>query len=368
MKITVQDPHALADAVGFCARAIPSRPQQPALAGIMLKSAQGMLSMSTYDFDQSAQASLEVETETAGRALVSGRLLADITKSLPTQPVTMAVEGTQLHVTCGRAKFSLRTMDDSLYPTPPDMPALAGTVGSDVLAEAVRSVAVAAGTDGSLPALTAVQMVADGDTLTLAATDRYRLAVRTLQWVNSGDCALTALVPARTLSEVAKSMTGADIHIGMQQGENGAGLIGFLCADRSITTRLIDGQFPKYESLFPTDFHAEVQVDVGELCETIRRVSLVAGSKGPIRLTFTADSVTADAGGADEATASENVTAELDGDGMTVALNHGFLLDALGSLGSDVATLSMVAATRPIVITGKSDALRTLLMPIRTSS
>jgi DNA polymerase-3 subunit beta len=179
---------------------------------------------------------------------------------------------------------------------------------------------------------------------------------------------LTALVPARTLSEVAKSMTGADIHIGMQQGENGAGIIGFLGADRSITTRLIDGQFPKYESLFPTDFHAEVQVDVAELCETIRRVSLVAGSKGPIRLTFTADSVTADAGGTDEATASENVTAELDGDGMTVALNHGFLLDALGSLGSDTATLSMVAPTKPIVITGKSNALRCLLMPIRTSA
>jgi DNA polymerase-3 subunit beta len=162
-------------------------------------------------------------------------------------------------------------------------------------------------------------------------------------------------------------MTGADISISMHQGEGGAGLIGFQGADRSIITRLIDGQFPKYESLFPTDFNAEVQVDVGELTETIRRVSLVAGSKGPIRLTFTADSVTADAGGPDEATASENVTAHVDGDGMTVALNHGYLLDALGSLDSDMATLSMVAATKPIVITGKSDTLRVLLMPIRTS-
>jgi DNA polymerase-3 subunit beta len=188
--------------------------------------------------------------------------------------------------------------------------------------------------------------------------------VRTIPW---GGTALTALVPARTLSEVAKSMTGADISVSMQQGENGAGLIGFQGAERSVTSRLIDGQFPAYEKLFPTDFHAEVQVDVAELCETIRRVSLVAGSKGPIRLTFTADSVTADAGGTDEATASENVTADLQGEGMTVTLNHAFLLDALGSLGSDTATLSMVGPTKPIVITGKSDALRTLLMPIRTS-
>jgi DNA polymerase-3 subunit beta len=367
MRFTVESPGELADAVGFCARAIPSRPQAPALAGIMLDVTHGTFSLGTYDYDQSSSVMLNVDAPRPGRVLVSGRLLADITKSLPAQPAYIEERGTRLSVTCGRAKFSLPTMDVSLYPAPPDMPALAGTVGSDVLAEAVRSVAVAASTDASIPALSAVQMVADGDTLTLAATDRYRLAVRTLPWANGGDCTLTALVPARTLSEVAKSMTGADIHISMQQGENGAGLIGFQGADRSITSRLIDGQFPKYESLFPTDFNAEVQIDVAELCETIRRVSLVAGSKGPIRLTFTADSVTADAGGTDEATASENVTAELDGDGMTVALNHGYLLDALGSLGSDVATLSMVGPTKPIVITGKSDALRTLLMPIRTS-
>jgi DNA polymerase-3 subunit beta len=364
MRITAQDPHELADAVGFCARAIPSRPQQPALAGIMLSASQGTLSLGTYDFDQSTSATLDVDVATAGRALVSGRLFADITKSLPAQPVHLEKRGTQLHVTCGRAKFSLPTMQADLYPAPPDMPALAGTVGSDVLAEAVRSVAVAAGSDGSLPMLTAVQMVADDDTLTLAATDRYRLHVRTIPWDGG---AFTALVPARTLSEVAKSMTGADISISMQQGENGAGLIGFQGAQRSITTRLIDGQFPKYERLFPTDFNAEVQVDVAELCETTRRVSLVAGPKGSIRLTFAADSVTADAGGTDEATASENVTADLDGEGMTVALNHAFLLDALGSLGSDTATLSMVGPTRPIVITGKSDALKCLLMPIRTS-
>jgi DNA polymerase-3 subunit beta len=367
MKITAQDPHELADAVGFCARAIPSRPQAPAPAGIMLHVGDGALSLGTYDFDVSTRARIEVDIATAGSVLVSGRLLADITRSLPAQPVTMAVERSQLHVVCGRAAFLMPTMDASAYPAAPDMPSIVGTVGSDVLAEAVRSVAVAAGSDGSVPTLTAVQMAADGDTLTLAATDRYRLAVRTLQWVNSGDCALTALVPARTLSEVAKSMIGADIHIHMQQGDGGAGIIGFQGADRSIITRLIDGQFPAYEKLFPANFAAEVQVNVAELTETIRRVSLVAGSKGPIRLTFTADSVTADAGGADEATASENVTAELDGQGMTVALNHGFLLDALGSLGSDVATLSMVAPTKPIVITGKSDALRCLLMPIRTS-
>jgi DNA polymerase-3 subunit beta len=299
--------------------------------------------------------------------LVSGRLLADITRSLPAQPVHLEERGTQLSVACGRAKFNLPTMQADQYPAPPDMPALAGTVGSDLLAEAVRSVAVAASSDGSLPFLTAVQIEAHGNTLTMAATDRYRLAVRTLQWSNGSSGTLTALVPARTLSEVAKSMTGPAINISMQQGENGAGLIGFQGADRSITTRLIDGQFPAYEKLFPTDFIAEVQVDVAELCETIRRVSLVAGPKGPIRLTFTADSVTADAGGTDEATASENVTADLQGDGMTVALNHAFLLDALGSLGSDTATLSMVAHTKPIVITGKSDALRCLLMPIRTS-
>jgi DNA polymerase-3 subunit beta len=200
---------ALADAVAWTARALPPRPAVPVLAGLMLETDGNTLSVSGFDYEVSTQVTVEVHASTAGRTLVSGRLLADIAKALPPHPVELTVEGSRVTIACGSARFTLPTMPVEDYPTLPIMPTTAGTVDSEEFAAAVAQVAVAAGRDDTLPMLTGVRLEIIGDRITLAATDRYRVGARELAWKpEQDDISQVALIPARTLDQTAKTLTG----------------------------------------------------------------------------------------------------------------------------------------------------------------
>ena len=372
MKIRIErDP--LADAVAWAARILPQKSQLPVLAGLRLDAgADGGLRLSGFDYEVSAEAELDVTVAEAGSVLVPGRLLADITRSLPDQPVDLTTDGTRLQLSCGTARFTLPTLPLDEYLTLPDMPEVAGTMGSDAFAAAVTSVAVAAGKDDTLPVLTGIRVEIDGEDVTLAATDRYRLAVRTLRW-QPVDPSLqaTALVPARTLAEAAKSLTsGAEVTLALAAGGTGEGMFGLTGTARRTTTRLLDGEFPKYRSLLPDSAAATASVDTNALVDAVRRVSLVATRTSPVRLSFSADGVVLEAGGLDEAEAAESLPASFDGEALTIAFNPNYLLDGLGAIDSDTAHLAFTAATKPAVLTGKpgeeaAGDYRYLLMPVR---
>ncbi|MDQ6848815.1 MAG: DNA polymerase III subunit beta, partial [Actinomycetota bacterium] len=202
MKFRVER-DALADAVSWAARSLSSRPTMPVLAGLRLSVEGERLSVSGFDLEASTEVTLEVSAAAEGQALVSGRLLADIAKALPPHPVDVTVEGSRLTISCGASRFTLPGMPVEDYPRLPSMPTTAGTVSSAEFAHAVSQVAVAAGRDDTLPMLTGVRLEIDGPRLTLAATDRYRLAVRELEWSPQNPAADSAqvLVPARALSE-----------------------------------------------------------------------------------------------------------------------------------------------------------------------
>lgn len=375
MKLRVER-DGFADAVAWAARILPQKAALPILAGLRLEvGPDGALELSGFDYEVSAQAQLEATVAEAGSILVPGRLLAEIVRSLPPQPIDLATDGARVVLTCGSAKFTLPTLPLDEYPTLPDMPAVAGTVGSDAFAAAVAAVAIAAGRDDALPVLTGIRVEIDGEQVTLAATDRYRLAVRTLRWAPS-DPAMqtTALVPARTLAEAAKSLTsGAEVTLALSGNGPGEGLVGLSGAQRSTTSRLLDGEFPKYRSLLPDSFSANATVDSAALTDAVRRVALVASRTSPIRLSFSADGVSLEAGGVDEAEAQESLPAGFEGEALTIAFNATYLLDGLGSLDSDEAHLAFTGPTKPAVLTGKSGAgdgtdHRYLLMPVRLAS
>jgi DNA polymerase-3 subunit beta len=379
MKFRVER-DALADAVAWTARTLPARPPMAVLAGVLLEvggdeADPTALTVSSFDYEVSAQASAEVSGSDGGRALVSGRLLAEITRSLPAQPVDIRIDGARLVVSCGPARFTLPTLPVEDYPTIPEMPVAAGVVGSDAFAAAVAQVAVAAGRDDTLPVLTGVRIEIDGDTLTLAATDRYRLAVRRLKWQpDAPEQTATALVPARTLADTARSLTGAEVTVALASGGVGEGLIGFTGGDRRTTTRLLDGEFPKYRSLFPTQYTATAQVATAPFIEAIKRVALVAPRNASVRLRFTtAGNVTLEAGGGEDAEAVEILECSFeapDGEEFTVAFNPGYLLDGLGAIDSDAAHLGFTTPTKPAVVTGKESEAdySYLIMPVRLSS
>ena len=216
MKLQVERDH-LAEAVAWTARALPARPTAPVLAGMRLH-AGAELTLSTFDYEVSAQATVPVITDEEGAVLVSGRLLAEIVRSLPAKPVDLATDGTRATLKCGSATFTLVLLPEEEYPTLPDMPPLTGSVGSDALASAIAQVAIAAGRDDTLPALTGIRIEIVGDRLTLVATDRYRLAVRELRWNPAAqpDLDTAVLVPARVLGETARALTsGAEVSISL---------------------------------------------------------------------------------------------------------------------------------------------------------
>jgi DNA polymerase-3 subunit beta len=184
----------------------------------------------------------------------------------------------------------------------------------------------------------------------------------------------TALVPAKTLADAAKSLTsGAHVSIALSAGGTGEGLIGLAGGDRSTTSRLLDGEFPKYRSLLPETSTATANVDSAALTDAVRRVALVASRTSPIRLSFSTDGIELEAGGLDDAAATESLPAEFDGEPLSIAFNPTYLLDGLGSLDSDAATLSFTGPTKPAVLTGKTDGdggtdHKYLLMPVRLAS
>jgi DNA polymerase-3 subunit beta len=368
----------LADAVTWVARGLPARPPVPVLAGVLIEaSADGTLTLSAFDYEVSAKVTVPADVAEPGTVLVLGRLLADISRNLPNRPIDVTTEGNKVAVTCGSSRFSLLMMPSEDYPTLPTSPEPTGTIAGDVFTQAVAQVSIAADRGDTLPILTGVRVEIDGEKMTLLATDRYRLAMRELTWnPEATDASYVALVPARTLSETAKALGAAgSIDVALGSSAGGEGLVGFEAGQRRTTTRLLDGEYPKVTSIFPTSVESEAVITTAELVEAVKRVSLVAERNTPVRLRFTEGQVTIEAGTGDDAQASEAVEATLTGPEIEIAFNPQFLLDGLGAVGTEFARLSFTQPSRPAVLSGQAKvdseadtSYRYVLMPVRFAS
>ena len=373
MKFRVER-DVLADGVAWSARALPNRPSIPTLSGLLLSADEKDLTLSGFDLENAAQVHVDATVDEPGRVLVSGRLLADIARSLPNQPVVFATEGSRIELQCGRSSFVLPTLPVDEYPTLPAMPDPVGSVGGELFAAAVSQVAIAAGRDDTLPMLLGVRVEISDSRVTLAATDRYRLAVSEFTWrPDQPGFEGAALVPAKILADTAKLLAHAkEVSVAYAPGSAGEGLMGFSGDGRRTTTRLLDGEFPKYRQLLPEESSTVTTVDKAALVEAVKRVSLVAERNTPVRLTFSGDEVALQAGSGDEAQATEALEGSTTGDVIEIAFNPHYLLDGLGAIESTDVKFSFTGSTRPAVLTPASgesvDSYKYLLMPVRLSS
>jgi DNA polymerase-3 subunit beta len=373
MKFRVER-DVLADAVTWTARTLPTRPPAPVLAGVRIEAdAQGVINLASFDYETSARSEIPAEVAEPGTVLVSGRLLAEISRALPNKPVDVALEGNKVIVTCGASRFTLLTMPVDEYPALPGLPEVSGTVAGDAFTHAVAQVTVAASRDDTLPLLTGVRVEIEGERITLLSTDRYRLALRELTWTPATPgFSAVALIRARTLNDVAKSLgSGGLVNLGLSTGQ-GLDLVGFEAGGRQTTSQLVEGDYPAVRRLFPDSTPIHAVVATAPLIEAAKRVSLVAERNTPIRLSFSEGQVVLDAGHGDDAQASEALEAVLVGEDIAVAFNPQFLLDGLGALGTDFVRLSFTHPNKPVEFTGQGSldgeddsAYRYLLVPIR---
>ncbi len=376
---------SFAEAVSWVAKNLPSRPTVPVLSGVLLSGSDDGLTISGFDYEVSSEVQVAAEIASPGSVLVSGRLLSDITRALPNKPVDFYVDGNRVALTCGSARFSLPTMAVEDYPTLPILPAETGMLPAELFSEAIGQVAIAAGRDDTLPMLTGIRVEISGETVVLAATDRFRLAVRELTWsALAPDIEASVLVPAKTLAETAKAAAdGSEVRLslGAGSGVGKDGLLGITGNGKRSTTRLLDAEFPKFRQLLPAEHTAVATINVAELTEAIKLVALVADRGAQIRMEFADGMLRLSAGADDVGRAEEDLAVDYAGEPLTIAFNPNYLTDGLGSLHSERVSFGFTTPGKPALLrpastddpvpsgTGPFPAVPTdyvyLLMPVR---
>lgn len=350
------------EAVSFAVKLLPQRTTLPILSGVLIDATDGGLTLSSFDYEVSTQTTITASVDEPGRALVSGRLLADIASRLPNAPVHVRTDGSKIVVTCGTANFTLLSMPVEEYPTLPTIGQPTGQLPAEAFSSAVSQVAVAASRDDVTPVITGVQLEVTENSLSLVATDRYRVAIREVDWESSGGKSsetLTALVPARTLMEIGKTFGhSGTISVSITNSDDRE-LIAFSADKKTVTSLLIKGNFPPVRRLFPESADNYAVVNTAELIEAVRRVSLVLEREAALRFTFTIDGVTLEAIGSEQAQASETIDGHLNGEDTVVSLKPQFLLDGLGAVHSEFVRISFTKTDNPnkpgpVLITSQS--------------
>jgi DNA polymerase III subunit beta len=360
-----------AEAVSWATRTVGARVTLPALSGVLLEAADGKLTCRATDLEVAAEIAIPVQIERPGRVLLPGRLLSQLVARFPDAPVQLTSEPDRVEITCGRATFHVRGMQAEDFPTlaAPAEDAPQGILRADAFARLVSQVARAASSDEGRPVLTGVSLEAAEGSLTAAATDSYRLAVRSLSWEQAIDG--SALVPARSLQEAAKAAAevGGGVTVVLEPGQ-----VSFLFGDRRLTTKLIEGTFPNYRALLPDAHETSVVVERAPLVEALQRVSIVAMGQAntPVSLTFGDGSVDLQASNQEMGDAAEALPAEIDGEGLTIAFNPAFLLAGLEATGTERIRIELRDGLKPAVLRphaddGQVDDLTYLLMPMRVS-
>jgi DNA polymerase III subunit beta len=370
VKLTIAHTQ-FAETVAAAALALPARPPAPVLAGLHLHAADGTLAAGGYDYELHAHATTAARIHEPGTILVPGRLLADIARNLRGE-VHLHTDTTRAVLEAGAARFTLPLLPLEEYPTAPGVPPASGTLPGADLAAVVAQVAVAAGREAEMPVLTGVQIDAGPGTVTLTATDRYRVATRTVPWtLLTPGASDGALVPARALLDIAKNLAGdgeATCHLPDDQG-----MFGITSQDRRFLTRTLEGAFPKVRKLFPTEFTLTATVDSAALAAAVKRAALVLTKNAPVVLHFTAGALTVRAGHHSDAQAIERldgITTAGTEPQMSLAFNPTYLLEGLTALAADTLHIGCVTPTKPVLLhaAGATPAdLHYLLMPIRLS-
>lgn len=365
------------EAVSFVVKLLPQRNPQPILAGVLIEASEAGLSLAAFDYEASARTTIEATVDEPGTILVHGRLLSEIASRLPNAPIQIEQDDENgIVLSCGSARFTLASMPVQEYPAIPEVSGEAGLVPAEDFATAIAQVAFAASRDDVTPVLTGVQLEVSGTELSLVATDRYRVALRQIPW-DAGTAAAdgesaTALVPARTLTEVGKTFAhSGDIQVAFS-GSGDREIIAFTSGNKTVTSLLIKGNFPPVRRLFPEQTDHYAVVNTGDLTEAVRRVALVLDRSAPLRFTFTDEGVSMDASGTEQARATESVDATLTGEEVTLGLNPQYLLEALGAVKSEFARITFTSSDNanklsPVLITpqtsGTPESFKYLLQP-----
>ena len=360
------NPRAFANTVGWVARYVPARPVTPVIGGMLLEVADGILTVSAFDYDTAAQARVDVDAAATGRALVSGRLLAEMAKTFPDKPVDVALAGSALTVRCGGVKLTLPMMGVADYPTLPGMPPAVGTVDGIDLAALAARVGPAADLNGKTgrKVLHGVHVDLGPSEIEMLGSDSYQVAQGRIPWQAATDATIAVTVAAPALIDAGRALDApGPVSIGYDPS---AGVVGLATDDRTIVTRLLAGEYPTgVRATIPQRADRPATVATAALTLALKRADIVR-QESPVALAFAPGELTISGKG--DAETGEAIECGYDGEPITLHINPQRLTDALAGLRSDTAEISLTHPHRPVVLTSPDDAGRTYryaVMPIR---
>jgi DNA polymerase-3 subunit beta len=366
LKLTVSRETFLAK-LGIAVRGASTRSPIQTLAGVLLKVEDGHAELEATDMELGVRVALEAGESTPGHAVIPGRLLLDVVRSLPTDQLSLEYRSAQqdVEVVAGPSKFHLRTLPPEDFPKLPEAPAEgAMTVPAAAFVDTIARVARAASRDETRPHLTGVLVTATGSELRMVATDSYRLAVKETKLEAPLEGSLEANVPARTLQELARIASGGAESIGVAALEN---QVVFTVDDVVLSSRLVEGRFPNYQQLLPEAYEHELRVSRDELLEVVRRVGLLAQKNAPLRLRFSEGALDVSAQTPDVGEASESLPIPFAGEPLEIGFNPEFFREGLESAESEELILKLISPLRPGLLESgdEGSGFIYLVMPIR---
>jgi len=356
----------LVDKLTVVTRGLSTRSSIQALAGIRVTVGETVVLEAT-DMEIGFRIELEADIDQTGIAVLPGRLLLDVIRQVPNGSVAIAVnsESRDVTVEAGSSLFRIRTLPTDDFPVLPVAEGDSVTIPAAGLAETVDRVARAASRDETRPHLTGVLVSTEDKTLRMVATDSYRLSVKETSLSDTPSQAIEANIPARTLQELAR-LVDRGSHVDIALSERQAV---FTAGDVTLTSRLVDGQFPNYKQLLPDSYDHEIKVQREELLEVVRRISLLAQRNTPLKLAFAEGEVTVSSQTPDVGEARETLPLQFHGEPLEIGFNAEYFRGGLESCESDEVTLKLINSVRPAMIeSSPEEGLRYLVMPIRLNT
>ena len=357
------DRDALSEALQTVQRGVSSRPGIPALTGVLIEASDdGQLTLMTTDLEVSARLTIDgVQVTEPGIALVPARLVGDTVKSLSDAPVEFETDQNQARLRCAAYEGTLRLLPAEDFPALQEPSGTRVSVEAPRFAEAVSQVGRAASRDEARPVLTGVLLEVTREGVVLVATDSYRLSIRELVATAEGEA--RAIVPERAIAEAGRAASSDEkgsIELFVDESQ-----VSFRVGTLTLTSRLIEGEFPNYRQLLPEQHESRMTVSRQQLLDAVRRVGLLARDTTPVRLEFNALGVRLSSSSPDLGQAVETVEARYEGEDLTVAFNPQYLADGLTAAVGESVRLDVRDGLKPGVVRGDGDEFTYLVMPVR---
>lgn len=366
MKILCLQEH-ITKGVGRLSRIINNKPQLPILSHLLLVAEHGVISLTATNLETTIKTTIPGKIETEGRACLPVKIIQELLQTLPKETVTLSLEKETMTISCGRSKATVPGVSASEYPPIPEISQNTGTdIQKESLLSSLSLVSFAAATDEARPLLMGVRFEPSDEGTTIVATDGYRLSLSSIQEHN-GISSEPLVIPARALTEVVRIGNEEKEETIMRMTETIDGQLSFILGDTQISTRRIEGEYPNYRKIIPSNHSTATTVDTEELTRAVKSASIFArDSAGVVRFSITPGTLEISANTPQVGENTIEIEAQVEGEGGVVAMNSRFLLDLLSSVKSEQMVIKTTGALSPVVfsVLNKEDFLH-IIMPVR---